>query len=387
VTSFLARPRAGGAIEIAGAEGCHVIGKDGRRYVDFTSGGCVGNLGWSERSIRDAIRRHDGPAYVYPGHLYRPWEALAERLCRIAPGRLVKCFRATGGSEAVEIALQAAMLHTGRRRFVSIRGARHGDTIGARSVGGEEIRARFPLLLPQPRTIRPPLDRRRLARVESALARGDVAGFIMEPIICNLGVVVPDRLFMQGVQDICRRHGALLILDEVATGFGRTGRLFAAEHYDLEPDLLCIAKAVTGGYAPMGATLATGEVARSMLKVGVCSTYGWHPLSVAAALANLDHWEEYGERLLGNVISMGRLLVERIGRMKFRAGFEVHAAGLAIGIELNDEACARTVRRRCREEGLLIAQEGSRLALFPPLVMDEAVAGEGLAILELCAAP
>jgi acetylornithine/succinyldiaminopimelate/putrescine aminotransferase len=242
----------------------------------------------------------------------------------------------------------------------------------------------FPrLALAAPRTIKPPLDEARLAQVETALKRRDVAGLIMEPVICNLGAVVPEAGFMHGVESLCRRYGTLLILDEVATGFGRTGKMFAAEHSGVRPDILVLAKAITAGFAPMGATLTTAPVAEAMLKVGAYSTYGWHPRSVAAALANLAWWRRNGGQLLAHVEAMNRLFVERLAIIGLGP---VQGEGLAIGIVTGDEARAKKIKAKCQAEGLLVAVEGDVLTLFPPLVVDEATAAEGLDILARCVA-
>ena len=356
---------------------------DGRSAIDFQSGWCVGNLGWSMPEIERALRDFDGPAYIYPHHQYAPWEKLARALVKIAPPGLERCFRATGGSEAVEIALQAAMLHTGRARFVTIEDCYHGDTLGPRSIGDAETRSLFPRLgLPAPRAIKPPLDEARLAQVETALKPRDVAAMILEPVICNLGALVPEPAFMRGVESICRRYGSLLILDEVATGFGRTGRMFAAELSGVRPDILTLAKAITGGFAPMGATLTSAAIADSMLKVGAYSTYGWHPRSTAAALANLAWWRDNGEDLLAHVGAINPLFVKRLGALGLGP---VQGEGLALGIATGDEGQAKRIKARCLKEGLLLAAEGDVVTLFPPLVVDEASAGEGLDILERCA--
>jgi adenosylmethionine-8-amino-7-oxononanoate aminotransferase len=378
----LAQPKSAAAFEVVRTNGCRVFGADGRSAIDFQSGWCVGNLGWNVAEIEAALREFDGPTYVYPGHHYAPWEELAKQLVRIAPSGLDRCFRATGGSEAVEIALQAAMLHTGRSRFVTVEECYHGNTLGPRSIGDSETRASFPrLALPAPRTIKPPLNEARLAQVETALKRRDVAAMILEPVICNLGAVVPEAGFLRGLESLCRRYGTLLILDEVATGFGRTGKLFAAEHSGVRPDILILAKAITAGFAPMGACLTTAPVAEAMLEVGAYSTYGWHPRSVVAALANLDWWRRNGE-LLGHVEAMNRLFVERLAALGLGS---VQGLGLALGVATGDEERAKKIKSKCQAEGLLLAAEGDVVTLFPPLVIDEATATEGLDILARCA--
>lgn len=380
----LARSKSAAGFEVVRTEGCRVFGADGRSAIDFQSGWCVGNLGWSRPEIERALRDFEGPAYVYPGHLYAPWEELARALVEIAPPGLNRCFRATGGSEAVEIALQAAMLHTGRARFVTIEDCYHGNTLGPHSIGDDETRSLFPRLgLPAPRRIRPPLDEARLAQVETALKPRDVAAMILEPVICNLGALVPEPGFLRGAKELCHRYGTLLILDEVATGFGRTGRMFAAEHSGVRPDILVLAKAITAGFAPMGATLTTPAIAESMLEAGAYSTYGWHPRSTAAALANLAWWRENGETLLAHIRAMSALFGRRLAALGLGP---IQGEGLALGVATGDESKAERIKANCLKEGLIVAAEGDVVALFPPLVIDEATAVEGLDIMQRCAA-
>jgi 4-aminobutyrate aminotransferase-like enzyme len=196
------------------------------------------------------------PDYVYPGYSYAPWAELAKLLVSIAPSGLTKAFRATGGSEAVDLA-QAAMIHTSRRGFISLEESYHGNSLGGLSVGDSQNRERVRNLLPHCSKIKPPLNEQALDKVERRLKGRNVAAFIIEPIGINLGVLIPEQRFMQGLQRLCRKYGTLLIADEVATGFGRTGKLFASEHFDLRLDIMCVAKAITGGLGGMGAALMT----------------------------------------------------------------------------------------------------------------------------------
>src|SRR3954462_1924709 len=190
----------------------------GRKYIDFMMGWCVGNLGWGNTEIRAAARKFDGPEYVHPDSLYRPWAQLAEMLARITPGKLAVSYRTTGGTESVEGALQIAMAYTGRGKFLSIEDSYHGNSIGTMSIGASDNRETFTNLLPNSHKIEPPLDHKALGEVERLLKKRDVAAFIMEPIICNLGAVVPEDEFVRGVRKLCTRYGTLFIADEVATG-------------------------------------------------------------------------------------------------------------------------------------------------------------------------
>jgi acetylornithine/succinyldiaminopimelate/putrescine aminotransferase len=364
---------------IVRTEGYRVWDADGREYVDFVMGWCVGNFGWGNAVLAKAAAEFDGPDYIYPGHDWPEWETLARELVALAPGRLTRCFRATGGSEAVDLALQAAQLHTGRSVFVSLEDSYHGNTLATLSVGASENREDLPNLLRNCRKLKPPLDARALQRLGRLLERDDVAAVVMEPISINLGVLVPDREFMRGMARLCRQHGTLLILDEVACGFGRTGALFACEHFGVQPDLMAIAKAVTGGLGGMGALLATAPVAKSMEKNGnFYSTYGWHPRSVAVALAALRYIGANRDGLLGQVAVTSEYFRERLSEMPIGTPA---IAGLAIGLNLGRERAA-AVQRECRRNGLLVTSEGGTLLLTPALNIDKETAARGLDILQ-----
>jgi acetylornithine/succinyldiaminopimelate/putrescine aminotransferase len=382
---YLARERESKGVQVTRSKGSYLFDAKRKKYVDFVMGWCVGNLGWDNPVARDRIRRFAGPDYVYPGYSFEGWAELARLLARITPGTLTKSFRATGGSEAVEIALQAAMLHTKRGKFLSIEDSYHGNTLGALSVGASEYRKRYRNLLPHCQKIAPPLNANALDRVETRLKRRDVAAFIMEPIIINLGVLIPDSEFMTGLQGLCRRYGTLLVMDEVATGFGRTGKLFASEHFKLQPDIMCVAKAVTGGCAGMGATIATAEVARAMEENGnFYSTYGWHPLSVDVAIANIEYLMQHRKRLLENVAATSDYFYGRLSAMDFEEAPEIRMRGLAIGVDVGDEEYASKIKDECRKAGLLLTTESSALLLLPALNIERVVARKGLDILESC---
>jgi acetylornithine/succinyldiaminopimelate/putrescine aminotransferase len=373
-------------VEVAHTEGSFVFDAEGRRYIDFVMGWCVGNLGWGRPEIRRAVTAADLPDYVHPQHLYEPWVSLAEKLTELAPGNLTRCYRATGGTEAVEIALQVAFAATGRKKLVAVEDAYHGNSLGTLSIGSADNRQQFPNLLPSCRRLAPPLDERAAARLETLLAKRDVAAFVFEPVSCNLGVMVPEQGFVDRLRELCSRYGTILVADEVACGFGRTGRLFACEHFGLEPDVLCLGKALTGGYAAMGATLISEALARKVGNdVEVWSTFGWHPRSVAAALAVLRLWEREGAGLLAAVAETSALFERRLQAMALEPD-QVHVRGLAIALEIDDAERVEAVARRAREEGLLVSAEGGSIGLWPALDIPRETAEEGLDILEGCLA-
>jgi len=360
---FLARDSEADDLEVVKAKGSFVIDARGKRYIDFVTGWCVGNLGWANDEIEDAIRDFKGPNYVDPSSLYAPWTELAELLISIVPGKLKKCIRTTTGTESVEAALQAARTHTKRTKFLALEDSYHGNSIAAQDLD---------------RKVAPPTSQKAVDKLETLLKRRDVAAVILEPIPCNLGVLIFEKEVMQRVQQLCRKYGTLLIADEVADGFGRTGTLFACEHYDLQPDILCLAKAITSGYAPMGATIVTEAVARSIKDQAFYSTFGWHPLSVAAALANVRYIIKHREKLLASANAVSDYLRDRLVEMEFD---QVRASGMAIGA---DRKNASDAIDRCRRKGLLLTGYDETLTLFPPLNTTMKTARAAMDILETC---
>jgi adenosylmethionine-8-amino-7-oxononanoate aminotransferase len=174
-------------------------------------------------------------------------------------------------------------------------------------------------------------------------------------------------------------------MDEVATGFGRTGKLFGSEHFDLAPDIMCLAKAITGGYAPLGATMVTDAVARAIKDTfSFYSTYGWHPLSVDTALANIRYIITHKEKLLQHVMEMSAYFEARLSQMKFKFPATIRMRGLAIGVEVDEPGYAAKVQDKALESGLLFSVENDVLKLFPALTVTQETAREGLDILEAC---
>jgi acetylornithine/succinyldiaminopimelate/putrescine aminotransferase len=250
------------------------------------------------------------------------------------------------------------------------------------SIGASDSGERLKNLLPHCAKIAAPVDAKALRRIEQRLKRRDVAAFIVEPISINLGVLIPEKDIIQRVRDLCRRHGTLFIADEVACGCGRTGRVFACEHFDLDPDMLCVAKAMSGGLAPIGAMIATTPIAKSMEEDGTFySTYGWHPRSVAAAIATVRSLKANRVRLLSHVAAMSEYFRVRLRQLEFKRPVDVRIQGLAIGLGVGDEDYADRIHDKCRRNGLLVSTEGSTVLLLPSLAIDKRTAARGLDIL------
>jgi len=374
---YVGRTHAPKHLQIASARGSRVTDVKGRSYLDLQVGWCVGNLGWNHPAVVKRIRAFDGPSYVHPGSLYEPWVALARALADITPGKLSRSFRAVGGTEAVELALQIAMTATGRTKLVSIEDAYHGNSILAKSIGeGGDV------TVPNCKKLALPLDAKALDRLETLLKHRDVAAFILEPVITNLGVEVPHDEFLVGARELCDRYGTLLVFDEVACGWGRTGRLFAAELSGVVPDIMTVAKAITNGHVPLGAAITTPAVADAVHgELQFYSTFGWLPLATEAALATIAVWREDGTEILANVQRKSGEVMSRLLAMPWQHEADIRIKGLAVAVKLEEDYVSR-IAKRCVDGGLLVADEDDLLMLFPPLTISDEDMTEALDILE-----
>ena len=307
------------------AEGTDLIDVQGRRYIDGVSSLWCNVHGHGHRRIDAAVRDQlDRVAHsTMLGLTHRPGIELAQRLVELAPAGLTRVFYSDSGSTATEIALKMAFQYWRQRgeerrsKFVALRMAYHGDTIGSVSVGGIDLFHSLyrPLLFDTLKA--EPGD---LGEMERLLAEheGEVAAVIMEPLVQGAaGMLVHPPGYLRAVRELCDRHGVLLILDEVATGFGRTGRMFACEHEDVAPDLLCLAKGISGGYLPLAATLASERIYEGFLgefeefrTFFHGHTYTGNPLACAAAIATLDVFREERtlEALAPKIELLGELL-------------------------------------------------------------------------------
>ena len=208
----------------------------------------------------------------------------------------------------------------------------------------------------------------------------------MEPTVCNLGVVIPTKEFFILVQKACKKYGTLFIADEVATGFGRTGKMFACEHYGIKPDILCLAKGLTGGFGALGATVMTNEVAKSMeFSFSFYSTFGWHPLNVQAAIANIKYLLKHKTEFLKNSNALSLYIKQRLERMEFKHSPEIRVQGLAIGVEFSRQGYSAEIIKKALGKGLLIADAtADNFVIFPAINMSRRIAQQGLDILEEC---
>jgi adenosylmethionine-8-amino-7-oxononanoate aminotransferase len=371
------------------AEGTDLIDISGRRYIDGVSSLWCNVHGHRHPRIDAALREQlEQVAHsTMLGLSHRPGIELAGRLMELAPPGLTRVFYSDSGSTAAEIALKMAFQYWRQRgeertRFVSLRMAYHGDTIGSVSVGGIDLfhslyrPLLFDTLKAEPGDIE---DMERLL----AAHRGEVAAVIMEPLVQGAaGMLVHPPGYLRAVRDLCDRHGVLLILDEVATGFGRTGRMFACEHEGVAPDLMCLAKGITGGYLPLAATLATERIYEGFLgefeefrAFFHGHTYTGNPLACAAALATLDVFED--ERTLERLASKIELLGELLEPLEDHPAVrEVRRCGFMTGIELAEYPLELRMGHRvtlaARRRGAIIRPLGDVVVVMPPLAIAAA---------------
>ncbi len=373
------------------AEGSYLIDGDGRRYIDGHSSLWCNVHGHRQAAIDAAIRAQlDRVAHSTMLGLSHPGAAeLAARLVAIAPPGLSRVFYSDSGSTAAEIALKMAFQyqqqrggeHARRTSFVRLREAYHGDTIGSVSVGGIDLfHATYRPLLFDTHAAEPG-DAADMERILAAHGE-EVAAVILEPLVQGAGgILVHPPGYLAAVRELCDRHGVLLICDEVATGFGRTGTMFACEHEDVSPDFLCIAKGITGGYLPLAATLTTEAVYKGFLGAAEefrtffhGHTYTGNPLACAAALANLDVFES--ERTIENLqpkIALLAELLDGVGAMPEVS--EIRRRGFMVGIDLGDHDPALRMGHRvtteARERGAIVRPLGNTVVLMPPLSISD----------------
>jgi adenosylmethionine-8-amino-7-oxononanoate aminotransferase len=374
------------------AEGTDLIGEDGRRYIDGTASLWCNVHGHRHPAIDAAVREQlDRVAHSTMLGLSHPAAAeLAARLVEIAPAGLSRVFYSDSGSTAAEIALKMAFQyqrqrggeHARRTSFVSLHEAYHGDTIGSVSVGGIDLfHAAYGPLLFETRSAEPG-DSEDLARILAA--HGDeVAAVIVEPLVQGAaGIRVQPPGYLREVRRLCDEHGVLLICDEVATGFGRTGSMFACEQEGVSPDLLCLAKGITGGYLPLAATLTSEHIYEGFLGTPEEQrtffhghTYTGNPLACAAALASLGVFEAERtiERLQPKIGLLGELL-EDVAAMPAVA--EVRWRGFMVGIDLGEHdpglRLGHRVTLAARARGAIVRPLGDTVVLVPPLSISEA---------------
>ena len=356
-------------IEVVSAEGIYLVDRSGKKYIDLISGIAVSNLGHQNQHIKsallDQLNKHLH-VMVFGEFSQEIQNKLAQKLATFLPESLNCLYVVNSGTEANEAALKLAKRATGKTRLVSFRGAYHGSTHGSLSVSGnEQKKYAFRPLLPDVLQL-PFNDCDALESIDH-----QVAGVIIEPIQGDAGVRIPSKEFMAKLRRICDEHCILLIADEIQTGFGRTGKLFAYEHFDIVPDIVTIGKAFGGGM-PIGG-LVTSQKIMSLFTsnppLGHITTFGGHPMCCAGALAGLEVLEN--ENIVSKVEQKG-VFFESL--LKHKMIMEIRRKGLFFAIELENPDIVQKVVEGCKNKGLLSfwflsCPESFRIA--PPLIITE----------------
>jgi len=337
---------------------------NGKEYVDCTGSYGVCVVGHSHPKVVDAVRRQAETLISCHSSFYNDVRSeLLLKITQITPKVLSKVFLANSGAEAVECAIKVARKFSGKPEIIAMMGAFHGKTMGALSATWDKkYREPFKPLVPEFKHVPP----NNPEKVMKAITE-KTAAILVEPIRGEGGIRIPPKDFLSGLREICDETGVLLIFDEVQTGFGRTGKFFAFEHWNVVPDILCLAKSVAGGL-PLGMTIAKEDV-MSSLKVGEHSTtFGGNPLVCAAACAAIDVLVE--EKLPERAATLGRYFKEKLEDLqaRHRVVREVRGLGLMIGMEFRFDVL--NIILKSMERGVLVLDAGRNILRFlPPLVI------------------
>jgi acetylornithine/LysW-gamma-L-lysine aminotransferase len=350
-------------VVIVRGEGAKLWDEAGTEYIDCVGGQGAANLGHQNPYVTRAIQQQSQRLINCTELFYNDQRALLlENLGLITPPSISRFFLCNSGTESIEAALKFARLATGRTEIVATMRGYHGKTFGALSATwNKEYREPFVPLVPGFSHV--PFDN--LPKACEAISQS-TAAFLVEPIQGESGVRPGSAEYFRGVQEHCRRMGALFILDEVQTGFARTGKMFALEHFGLQPDILCLAKSIAGG-VPMGAIGISEAVASKLFKLAHTSTFGGNPLACAAANAAIQYIEDF--HLPRRAQELGQEFMTKLKRIDSSRIREVRGMGLMVGVELKEKSGPYI--QRLMEKGVLVLAAGPTVIRYlPPLVIS-----------------
>lgn len=365
--------------EVEKAEGSYIYGKDGKKYLDFVAGVSANTLGHSHPKIISAIKEQ-AEKYLHVMVYGEYAQEMPVKLCKLladsTPEPLEVTYLVNSGAEAIDGSLKLAKRYTGREEIISFKNSYHGNTHGALSVSGNEYHKReFRPLLPNIQFIEFNSTEELLKITEKT------AGVILETIQGAAGFLVPENDYLKKLKSRCEEVGALLILDEIQPGFGRTGKLFAYEHYGIVPDILVMGKGMGGG-VPVGAFMSSRKIMETLShspKLGHITTFGGNPLIAAASYATLKEVLESG--LMNEVNSKEKLFRELLVHPKIK---NINGKGLMLAVNLGSAEYTLDVAKRCMEKGLVVFWQLYRneyLRISPPLTLSEEEIRKGCKII------
>jgi taurine--2-oxoglutarate transaminase len=401
-------------IPVDKAEGIYFWDTDGKRYIDFSSQLMNTNIGHQHPKVVKAIQDQAARiCFVHPGNATEVRGVLGKKLSEVTPGNLKKTFYTLGGSEANENAIKIARFYTGRRKILARYRSYHGATHGSLALTGDYRRLAVEPVMPggvhflDPYCYRCPFgmekescNRQCITHVEEIIqyeGPDKIAAIIMEGVVGSNGLIVPPDDYWPRIREICNKYGILLISDEVMSGWGRTGKWFAVDNWNVVPDIITTAKGITSGYVPLGAVIVSEPIARffddKYLYAGL--TYNGHALACAAAVATIEVYEE--DHLIENAAKVGKYLGKALEAIKRRhpSVGDVRYIGLFSTLELVANRKTKEIMsapvmaevgKSLRQNGLftyiMASNMGSMVFVVPPLCITEAQIDEGLAIVE-----
>jgi acetylornithine/succinyldiaminopimelate/putrescine aminotransferase len=356
-------------LEIESAEGVYMYGADGKKYLDLIAGISVSNVGHRHPKVVDAIKHQTDQhlhLMVYGEYLQAPQVKFAQQIVSVLPKTLDSVYFVNSGSEAVEGAIKLAKKATGRSGLISFENAYHGSSNGALSLmGNEEFKHPFYPLLPETSVIR----LNNMNDLEQITT--STAAVFLETIQGEAGIRIPTQEFMSAIRKTCDSTGALLVLDEIQCGFGRTGKMFGFEHFGIVPDILLLAKGMGGGM-PIGAFIASKELMSTLSSnpiLGHITTFGGHPVSCAAGSACLSVIRD--ENIINSVLDKEKLFRKHLNSKKIK---EIRGKGLMLAVQLEDSETLYSAIDECIEKGIvtdwfLFCDTAMRIA--PPLTITD----------------
>ena len=398
--------------QVVGGDGVRFTDVDGNEFLDFSGQLMCSNLGHSAEKVADAVTKQvNEGAYFAPGYTTEPRARLGQKLAEVTPGNLSKTFFSTSGTEAVEAAIKIARMYTGKQKIISRYRSYHGATYGSISVTGDPRRLMAEpgipgtIKAPDPYAYGSTLDPMESLEYidEMLMLEGDtVAAVLVEPIVGSNGILVPPQEYLPRLKEIAHEHDALLICDEVMAGFGRTGEWFGSDVFGVTPDIMTMAKGLSGAYVPLGATIVTDEIAEYFEDNMFCHghTYAGHPVACAAGLAAIETYED--ENLIEHASEVGEYLGKQLSELaeEHPSVGDTRGVGLFRGIELTKDANSRVpfgqrkdkiskgntvvddVSSSAADKGVYVANMINTLIIAPPLPITEDEVDEAVTVLD-----
>ena len=371
-----------GRIEVAftHGEGPYLYDTEGKKYLDLVAGIAVNALGYAHPEWVAAVQAQVA-RMTHTSNLYYVKEQaeLAQRISEIAPGNLDRTLFVNSGAEANEGAMKLAVRYTGKHKVVSALNGFHGRTAASLGATGQtKYQETFEPLISNAFSY---YDYGDAESVKSVVSK-DTAALLVEPVQGEGGVTTASKEFFKAVRDICTDYGTLMVVDEVQTGMGRTGKWFGIEHFDVVPDIITMAKGLGGG-TPIGALVSTDEISKVMTPGSHGTTFGGNPMVCTAGKAVIDIMKK--EKLVENAASVGKRWMDdlkSVGSSKIK---EVRGYGLIIGIEMDSPETAKVVQTHCRDNGVLVnVCHGNVVRLIPPLIINDSEKDRFTALLKEC---